>query len=91
MGGLLIGQLFMGIRKRRRGIPIKEQKQGDIPLNKKELVDQACEYLKLDEDLAEGPIDKRIFKIDGHIHNLIDYFKLSNEEQRLLFLSILSL
>ena len=85
MGGLLIGQLFMGIRKRRRGIPIKEHKQSDIPLNKKELVDQACEYLKLDEDLAEGPSDKRIFKIDGHIHNLIDYFKLSNEEQRLLF------
>ena len=85
-GAFLIGQFAIGsIKSKKKPIPVGPGQKISIHQEKRQDILQACQFLGLEETPEEPSEDARIFKIESHINDLMDYFKLSSEEQRLLF------
>lgn len=88
IGIFLIGQFVFGFNKRKRmPIPIEIVKKIEITSDAQNSVESACNFLKVSvrADHVSEVTDNRIFKVDNKVVDLMDYFNLSDEEQRLLF------
>jgi hypothetical protein len=88
---LLIGSIFSFKRRNRVKTPIPiDTKKLEKLQNKtrdKNFI-RTTQFLGVDKPMEypfDEPVDNRIFKIKNSEKELIDFFKLSNEEQRLLF------
>lgn len=82
----------VGIEKRRKAkqpIPTTIRETLKLPIDyKNSQFEQTLHYLGLPA-VAEipkvEPVDSRIFKVQNDVKELLDYFQLTKEEQRLLF------
>lgn len=91
-GMSLIVLSVVGVEKRRKAkqpIPITIRETPKLPIDyKNSQFEQTLHYLGLPA-VAEipkvEPVDSRIFKVQNDVKELLDYFQLTKEEQRLLF------
>ena len=88
---LLIGSIFRLKHRNRVKTPIpldtKKLKEPQKKTHNENFV-RTTQFLGVDnpaESSSDEPVDNRIFKIENSEKELIDFFKLSDEEQRLLF------
>lgn len=85
-GTFLIAQVIIGSRKGKKiPISLRVAKGTTLSPESQQAVKQACQFLGLEGTVEKANEDTRVFKIDNRIHDLMDYFKLTGEEQRFLF------
>lgn len=90
-GGGVAGTLFLGlalggaVKRKKSPVPLAAGKNIPLESEGRHSIAQACEFLGLDRNIKDKYEDLRVFKVNKEVKDVIDYFKLSGEEQRLLF------